>query len=197
MKKIALTVLTGLLLATGMAHAADEGKLLVRARLINVDPDVKSNLNGLDVKSKTAPELDFTYFITKNIGAELILGTARHEVTLNGQGIGKVSHLPPTVTVQYHFLPEATVRPYVGAGLNYTRFYNIKLADGTLTVDKNSFGGALQAGVDFKVGQNSYINLDVKKLYISTDVKSTSTGTKVTKLDIDPLVFGIGYGMRF
>ncbi|MBB5018835.1 outer membrane protein [Chitinivorax tropicus] len=196
MKKIILTAMTGMLLAAGFAHA-EAGDVLVRGRFALITPDVESDLKGLDVERKAIPELDFTYFITKNIAAELILGTAKHSVSLNNQIIGKVSHLPPTVTVQYHFLPDSTIRPYVGAGLNYTRFYDIKLADGTLTVDKNSFGGALQAGVDFAVSKNSFINLDLKKIYISTDVKSTATGAKVTKLDVDPLVFGIGYGMRF
>jgi outer membrane protein len=190
-----------LLAATATSTFAAEGNLLVRGRIINIDPSVStsgalSTLN-VDVKSKAAPELDFTYMVTPNIGAELILGTARHEVTAGGVSLGKVSHLPPTVTVQYHFAPDAGVRPYVGAGLNYTRFYSVGLSAGgaSLDVDKNSFGGALQAGVDIAIDKNWFVNLDLKKLYIKTDVKQGNTNLGTLK--INPVVFGVGVGTQF
>lgn len=169
---------------------------MMRVRAIDIAPDVSTSptLAGLDVSDEWVPEVDFTYFVTPNIGMELILATARHEVTLGGASLGKLNHLPPTLTLQYHFQPTPTIKPYVGAGVNYTRFYNVDLAPG-LSIDKNSFGGALQAGVDIAVTQNGYINLDVKKIWINTDVKSG--GAKLTTLDIDPLVWGIGYGFRF
>ena len=169
---------------------------MMRVRAIDIVPDVSTSptLAGLDVSSEWVPEIDFTYFVSPNIGVELILGTARHEVTLGGASLGKLNHLPPTLTLQYHFQPTPTIKPYVGAGVNYTRFYNVDLAPG-LSIDKNSFGGALQAGVDIAVTKNGYINLDVKKIWINTDVKSG--GAKLTTLDIDPMVWGIGYGFRF
>jgi len=169
---------------------------MMRVRAVNIAPDVSTSptVAGLDVSSEWVPEVDFTYFFTPNIGMELILATARHEVTLNGASLGKLNHLPPTLTVQYHFMPNSTFRPYVGAGLNYTAFYNVDLAPG-LDVGNNSFGGALQAGVDIKVTENGYINLDVKKIWIDTEV--TAGGVKLTDLGIDPIVWGIGYGFRF
>lgn len=169
---------------------------MMRVRAIDIVPDVSTSptLAGLDVSSEWVPEIDFTYFVSPNIGVELILATARHEVTLDGASLGKLNHLPPTLTLQYHFQPTPTIKPYVGAGVNYTRFYNVDLAPG-LSIDKNSFGGALQAGVDIAVTKNGYINLDVKKIWINTDVKSG--GVKLTTLDIDPMVWGIGYGFRF
>jgi len=87
-----------------------------------------------------------------------------------------------------------SIKPYVGAGLNCTRFYNVDLAPG-LSVERDSFGGALQAGVDIAVSKNLNLNLDVKKIRIETDVKSN--GAKLTTLDIDPLVWGVGLGFRF
>jgi outer membrane protein len=190
-----------LLTATATSVLAAEGDLLVRGRVINIDPSVSttgvlSTLN-VDVKSKAAPELDFTYMVTPNIGAELILGTARHEVTAGGASLGKVSHLPPTVTVQYHFAPDAEVRPYMGVGINYTRFYSVGLSAGgtSLDIDKNSFGGALQAGIDIAVNKDWFVNLDVKKLYIKTDVKAGST--HLGTLKINPVVFGVGIGTKF
>ncbi len=193
MKKTVVAAFVGSLFALGAQ--ANEGDWLVRVRAIDIDPAAKSTIAGLDVKSQAAPELDFTYMLTKNVGAELILGTARHDVTLNGANVGKVSHLPPTLTLQYHFAPDATVRPYVGAGINYTLFYNVSLAGGAITMERSSFGGALQAGLDFQVDKNTFINVDVKKIYIQSDL--FSAGAKITTLKIDPVVFGIGFGWKF
>lgn len=187
-------LLAATLIATFPTTALAED-FMMRVRAIHVAPDVSSSLAGLDVSSEWVPEIDFTYFVTPRVGVELVLGTARHEVTLNGTPLGKLSHLPPTVTLQYHFNPAPAIKPYVGAGVNYTRFYNVDLPG--FTVDSNSFGAALQVGVDIAVTQNGYINLDVKKLWIDTTVKSATTGAKVADLDIDPVVWGIGYGFRF
>lgn len=140
--------LLALALIAALPTSALAENWMMRVRAIDIAPDVKSSsLPGVDVSDEWVPEVDFTYFVTPNIGVELILATARHEVTLNGASLGKLNHLPPTVTVQYHFNPTPSIKPYVGAGVNYTRFYNVDLAPG-LTIDKNSFGGALQAGVD-------------------------------------------------
>jgi outer membrane protein len=195
MSKPSKSLITLALIAALPATALADNWMM-RVRAIDIVPDVSTSptLAGLDVSSEWVPEIDFTYFVSPNIGVELILGTARHEVTLGGASLGKLNHLPPTLTLQYHFQPTPTIKPYVGAGVNYTRFYNVDLAPG-LSIDKNSFGGALQAGVDIAVTKNGYINLDVKKIWINTDVKSD--GAKLTTLDIDPMVWGIGYGFRF
>lgn len=195
-----LAIFTSLFFAS-QAFAA-QGDLLVRGRLIQVSPAVSSSDTlatlDVDVDKQVVPELDFTYMLTNNLGAELILGTARHEVTAGGASLGKVSHLPPTLTLQYHFAPEATFRPYAGLGLNYTRFYNADLHAGTaeLEVDKSSVGGSLQIGADYALNQNWYLNVDLKKLYIKTDV-SVAGGAKLGTLKINPLVFGAGIGTKF
>lgn len=192
-RTLAAKVLGILMVMGGTAHAADDWMFRVRA--IDVAPDASSApVAGVDAKDKWSPEVDLSYFFTKNIAVEAIAATTRHRVTLNNAALGKVSVLPPTVTLQYHFNPDGSVKPYIGAGLNYTRFYNVKLAS-NLDVDKNSWGGALQAGVDIAVSKNSYINFDVKKIYIETDVKSS--GTYLTTLKLNPVVWGVGYGFRF
>ena len=214
MKKLAIALLVGAAFAPVVAMA-DAGDIIARFRAINVNPDVStsgllSNPLDADVKDATVPELDFTYMITNNIGAELILGTSRHKVSANrtalggGSGdIGKVSVLPPPLPLQWHFMPQHDVfRPYVGAGVNYTRFYNVGLNTevGRVDVDRNSWGGALQVGADFPIAKNVFINVDVKKLWISTDVRGTSgaiNGVKLGTLDINPWVFGLGVGMKF
>ncbi|MEQ1592158.1 MAG: OmpW family outer membrane protein [Thiobacillaceae bacterium] len=192
MKKTLLAVA----LIAAIPTAVQAENWMMRVRALDIVPDVKTSptVAGLDVSDEWTPEVDFTYFITPNIGMELILATQRHEVTLGGASLGKLNHLPPTLTVQYHFNPTPTIKPYIGAGLNYTTFYNVDLAPG-LTVDKHSFGGALQAGVDIAVTQNGYINLDVKKIWIETEVRNG--GVKLTDLGINPIVWGIGYGFRF
>ena len=166
---------------------------------IDIAPDASSSIPGLDVKDQWAPELDFTYFITKNWTTELILATARHEVTLNGTSLGKISVLPPTLTLQYRFSELGAFQPYLGGGLNLTWFYNdgLQLPNGTkLSVDSTSIGGALQGGFDYEFTKNWVVNLDVKYIWMSTDV-SLPGGTNLTNLKINPWVYGIGIGYKF
>lgn len=180
--------------AGGAAQAA-QGDWLARARVIHINPDVSSSALNIDVDSRTTVELDFSYFVTKNLALELILATAKHDVTAGGVAIGSVKHLPPTLTLQYHFAPDAAFRPYVGAGLNYTRFYDVNLGGGTITVDRNSWGGALQAGADIQITKAVFLNVDVKKIWIETDVKAA--GVTVANLKVNPVVLGVGLGMKF
>ncbi|NTV11242.1 MAG: OmpW family protein [Zoogloea sp.] len=209
-------LLVGLLAAAACvpAIAADDGPLMVRVRAVNINTANKSDafyFNGpniqapiadgaVTVSDKTIPEVDISYFLTKNIAAELILTyPQKHDVSVAPVGkIGTVKELPPTLTLQYHFAPDATFRPYVGAGINYTRFSNVGLSvDGVpLQVKKNSFGLAVQAGADIQIDKNLFLNIDVKKVQMGTDVETTG-GTKVTSIKIDPLLVGVGVGMHF
>jgi outer membrane protein len=176
---------------------AQDGKWLARVRAIDVEPNASSSLPGLGVDGQWAPELDFTYFFTKNIAAELILATTKHTVTLNGASLGDVSVLPPTLLLQWHFTDLGAWKPYVGGGLNVTWFYDVNLNAGPvkLTTDNTSVGGALQAGLDYEIAKNWYLNVDVKDIWMSTDVYAV--GGTLTDLKIDPWVYGIGVGYRF
>jgi len=176
---------------------AEQGAWLARLRAISIQPSVSSSLGNIDVSDEVTPELDFSYFLSEKVALELILATQRHTVKVGGVDIGNVSHLPPTLTLQYHFMPKETFRPYVGVGLNYTRFYDVSLGGGTLTVDRNSRGGALQAGFDVGVSKNVFLNLDVKKIWIETDVTNSATGAMVSSLKINPVVIGAGIGIKF
>ncbi len=196
MKQVMAALACAGALALGTAQAA-QGDWLGRVRVINIDPDASSSALNLDVNSKVAPELDFSYFVTNNLALELILATRRHEVTAGGVPVGSVKHLPPTVLLQYHFLPDQQFRPYVGAGLNYTRFYDVNLGGGTITVDKSSWGPAIQAGMDIAINKQFFFNIDVKKIWMDTDVKAAATGAPLANLKINPVIFGIGVGMKF
>lgn len=188
---------------------AEQGDWLVRVRAVNIQPENESEAIGalgvpadaIALSDKLAPEVDFSYFVTRNIALELILTVPqRHDVSLSGTAIGTAKHLPPTLTVQYHFTPDATFRPYLGAGINYTRFSGVDLnvtGVGSLDLEKDSWGGAFQAGFDVAVGKNTFLNFDIKKVYIETDLKLKATGARVSKLTIDPLLVGIGFGWKF
>ena len=197
MKKVLLAGLSVLSVLSSSAMA-NQGDLIVRARAIAVTPDVSSTsvLSSIhsDLSTQVVPELDFTYMVTKNIGAELILGTSRHTLSSDLGNLGKVSVLPPTLTVQYHFAPEAKIRPYVGAGVNYTNFSSVNLPEG-VSVKKNSFGGALQLGFDYALDKNWSLNFDVKKVYLGTKV--TGAGLENAKFKVDPWLVGVGVGYRF
>jgi outer membrane protein len=200
-----LTTLT--LLATALAAPclkAEEGPWMIRLRAVQIQTANKSDgfatvpADAIHVSNKTIPELDFSYFFTKNFSAELILTVPQeHDVTLMGTKIGTFKELPPTLTAQWHFLPGGTVNPYVGAGLNFTLISDVKLASGALDLGKSSTGLAAQAGVDFKVASNCYINLDVKYVQLKTDVKVAATGQKLTTVKVDPMLYGVGIGYRF
>src|SRR5450830_107207 len=146
MKKIAmLLALAGAMTASSFA-AAQESPWLVRVRAVNISPENKSDPVGgvgasdrLTVSSKTIPEVDISYFFTPNWAAELILTyPQKHDVYLDGKSIGTFKHLPPTLTLQYHFTPQSSFSPYVGAGINYTRISNVDLLNGAATLDNNS-----------------------------------------------------------
>jgi outer membrane protein len=95
---------------------------------------------------------------------------------------------------QYHFYPGSSFNPYVGAGLNYTLFSSVNIPG--LDVSRSSTGGALQIGFDFPLNKNMSVNVDLKKIYMKTDVKTTA-GASVATLKIDPVLFGVGLGWKF
>ncbi len=190
-------------MATGAAQA-DDGNWLVRLRAIDVDPQVSASgamtVLGMEVDQKWAPEIDLSYFFTKNIAVEVIAATTKHNVYSNVLGpLGSTKVLPPTVTLQWHFNPDGDLKPYVGAGINYTNFYDVNLGNpltGPLQVNQNSWGPAVQVGIDYKLTKQVYLNADIKKIWIETDV-STATGVPLGTLKINPFVFGVGAGYRF
>ena len=199
MKRTLLAVAAVCALSSGAAFAQQaEGPWMVRVRAVHLDSVNKDSTGlGLSINDKWMPELDVSYFFTPNIAAELVLTyPQKHDLRANGLGqIGSLKHLPPTLTVQYHFNPEGTVRPYAGAGLNYTRFSSVKILDGAGKLDKSSFGFAYGLGMDIKLADRWFLNVDVKKVKISTDV--TASGTKLGTFKVDPVLFGVGIGYRF
>ncbi len=186
----------------------------VRLRGVGVvtpNQSAKIGIIGGDVQISDAfiPELDFTYFFTEHFAAELILGTAKHDVkainTIAGDiDLGSAWLLPPTLTAQYHFYTsdKKIFKPYIGAGVNYTLFYNVKSGAVADVKYDNALGYAAQVGFDLMLDDTFFINVDAKRLFLSTDVTVDATnlvpGLVVpAEVDIDPWLFGIGVGMKF
>ncbi|EIJ38398.1 outer membrane protein W [Galbibacter orientalis DSM 19592] len=218
MRKLFLSMVFGVL-ASGIVCAQESEEKLyhndfhkwqVRLRGILVTPDESANIGliGGDaaISKSFMPELDFTYYFTKNIAAELILGTTNHDVkaintAVGNLDLGDVWLLPPTLTLQYHWNVEENVRPYVGAGFNYTIFYNAANGPIADNVDyENSFSPAMQFGIDFDISKRWFINIDAKYLFLSTDVEVDATsalGAVVNaEVDINPFIAGIGIGFK-
>ncbi|WP_272149157.1 OmpW/AlkL family protein [Tenacibaculum aiptasiae] len=209
MKKLVLGLIFGALLVgniNAQEKTKDEKKWQARFRWVSVMPNESATIGTIggdvEISNSFIPELDFTYFFTENIAAELILGTAKHNVNAVGTALGNVDlgHvwlLPPTLTVQYHFNLN-NFRPYVGAGGNYTIFYS---ANPGAVVDvsyKNSFGYAFQAGFDYDLDDTWFLNVDAKYIGLSTDVTvNAGAATVLADVDINPLLIGFGIGMRF
>ncbi|MFN8667054.1 MAG: OmpW family outer membrane protein [Gemmatimonadaceae bacterium] len=180
---------------------------MVRLRALSLTPADKSDAipslsvaaDAITVSKKIFPEVDVSYFFTKNVAAELVLTyPQQHDVELNGAKIGTFKHLPPSLLVQYHFIPDGVFRPYVGAGANLTLISNvdINVANvGALDLESSSVGVVGQLGADIKVGSKHFLNIDLKKVTIGSDV--TKGGTKVSAVKVDPLLLSVGFGIRF
>ena len=200
------------------AHAA-QGDVLVRLRAIMVAPNERSGSvlpafpgEKVKVDNSVMPEIDVTYMATDHVGFELIAATTKHSASGRTGTTGTIGRLastwvlPPTLTAQYHFLPEAKIRPYVGAGVNYTLFYNEKASNAlegavgaTRVHMSDSFGWAAQAGVDVDLTDSVFLNLDVKYIDIDTTARlsTTAAGVQKVRVHLDPLVFGAGVGVKF
>jgi len=198
MKKILLAAAAVCALTSGAAMAQTEGPWLVRARAVHLDSANKDSTGlGLSINNKTIPELDITYFFSPNFAAELVLTVPqKQDVHSSVAGyLGTLKHLPPSLLAQYHFTQFDSFKPYVGAGINYTRFSSVKLLGGAADVKRSSWGGALQVGVDVPLNKQWSLNFDVKKVYINTDV--TLNGANAGNFKINPVLVGVGLGYRF
>ena len=195
-----LAALAALSLAP-LAQAQDSGNWIVRGRALYLDSANKDSTPlDLSVNNKTFPEVDISYFFNPNLAVELVLTyPQKHDIRAGGTKIGTLKHLPPTLSLQYHF-PLSGFRPYVGAGINYTIFSDVDFApaiDSALqpSIKHQSVGLALGAGVDIPFGGGWLFNVDVKKVKLETDVKSF--GSKVGTFKVDPVLFSLGVGKRF
>lgn len=185
------------------------GTLMIRARAIGVIPEDNSSDTSVgghvETSAQAAPEADFSYFFTDNIAAELIAATTRHSLSAVGTAVGKVDVgstwvLPPTLTLQYHFMPHEKFSPYIGAGINVSFFYSgspSKPVVKSFSLE-NNVGAALQVGCDYNFSGHWFANVDVKQIFLNTSAKiNTVLGPVSAHTSLDPLVVGVGIGYRF
>lgn len=206
--KLALALLAAAgMLSSTVAQA--ETPWLVRARAVYLDWD-NQNKDGLqnvgvgkvEAETRWIPEVDISYFFTKNLAAELVL-TWPQQVDIKTAALGKIGSvdaLPPSLLLQYHFTDLGMFKPYVGVGLNYTlftkdSFHSSKLGGAKVSVDNDSVGVVGQLGADFLIDKNWSVNVDVKYVQMETDVKLNNG--KIGKLELNPVTWGIGVGYRF
>jgi outer membrane protein len=211
---VCATAALGLTSVSAQAQSAQEGPWLVRVRAVNLQSandnsdKLRATLTSVvkspaeaSINDKWLPELDISYFFTPNFAAELILTyPQKQDLSVTGVGkIGSFKHLPPTLSAQYHFSPTSMFRPYVGLGVNYTNISDVQfdanVAALKLGLKHNSWGLSAQIGVDIEVAKNLYLNVDVKKVQIKTTVYSN--GADIGEFKVDPLLVGVGLGMRF
>jgi outer membrane protein len=197
---LACTLAAGTL-AAGPALAHEAGDTLLKVGVTHVEPksDNGTVANGavkLDIDGSTRPSFTLTYMATRNIGIEL-LGAYPFKHTINAKGLGDIGstqQLPPTLSLQWHFLPDAAFQPYVGVGLNYTTFFDTNSKLGNLSLD-DSWGVAAQVGVDYKLNDRWFLNADLRYIDISSNVRLN--GADIGKTRINPWVATVGVGYRF
>lgn len=178
-----------------------QGNWLVRARAVDLlfDNGQSKTVKTLDIKAENRwiPEVDISYFFTKNIAAELVFTWPQNINIKSGSSkIGQIQALPPSLLIQYHFTDLGAFKPYVGAGVNYTHFYKThNILDGAANVDNDSWGLVGQIGMDYQVNKNWSINVDAKYVQMATDVHLGASN--IGKLDLNPVTLGVGVGYRF
>ena len=199
---LAVALVLGGLAAPAFAQQAGEWTFGIGAHQINPKSGNGSLVGGtldVEVGSNVSPTITAEYFVRDNLGIEVLASWPfKHDISIDGLGrVGSTKHLPPTVSLQYHF-GQGTVKPFVGAGVNYTLFMSEE-TEGALAGSEveleDSFGLALHAGIDFEVIENGSIRIDARWIDNDTDVKLD--GADIGTVNIDPLVYGAAYVFKF
>lgn len=182
---------------TAPAEAGVLDNFQIKVGVSGVIPDEEGSPIPAEIDDAWVPSLQIEYFFNDNISAELLCCVATHDVTAaNGAvDLGTVTHFPPTVTLKYHWTDLGQFQPYVGAGVNYTAFIDNDPPAGTSVDYDSSIGGALQAGFDYRLDDHWGINVDVRRIWIETDV--TINGTINDTVAVDPWVVSTGVAYRF
>lgn len=199
----ALALALGAAAMPALAQSAGDWTLGVGVHAVDPKSDNGSLVDGalkVDVDSDVKPTLTFEYFVRDNLGIEVIAAWPfEHDIAIDGLGtVGSTKQLPPTVSLQYHFNSKGKVSPFIGAGVNYTTFFSEDTRgalEGTKLKLDDSWGLAAHAGIDFAVGERSAIRVDARWIDIDTDVKLD--GADIGTVNIDPIVYGAAYVMKF
>ena len=203
----AMAAVASLIPVLSQAQSSSENPWMLRVRAVdllwqNGQTDTVSTLN-VKAENQIIPELDISYFFTKNIAAELVLTYPQQVNITAGAGntnVGKVTALPPSLLIQYHFTDLGALKPYIGAGVNYTIFgnrQNFPALGNSVTVNQSSIGPVAQIGADYMFDRNWGLNIDLKYAAINTDVNTVSGGNNLGKLTLNPWMPAVGVTYKF
>lgn len=202
----ALAAIAALTLA-GPANAGILDNVQVKVGLSGVLPNEEADISviggDVEISDEVVPSLQLEYFLNDNVSVELLCCMARHDVkavdtALGEVDLGEISHFPPTLTAKYRWITMGAFEPYVGAGVNYTTFFDEDEGAVTSIEYDDSFGAALQAGFDYRLDDHWALNLDVRRVWINTDVTIMAGATRIdADVDINPWVVTTAIGYRF
>lgn len=230
-KTLLATTLLAAAVATPSAFAHQAGDIIVRAGAITVNTHESTsgvkvdrgglagaNLNGkVTLDNDTQLGLNFAYMVTDNIGVELLAASPfKHNVKGKGTAggladgkLGSLKHLPPTLSAVYYPLDgKSAFQPYIGAGINYTWFFDEKVSSEAKSAGyrnfnvKNSWGWAAQVGADYMLTDNIMINGQIRYIDIDTDAYISNTAVAggiraKVNVDVKPWVYMVGLGYKF
>ena len=199
LKTLLCTGLVAGLAAPGAASAFDQGDWLLRFGGSYVNP-TSTNHEIVKVDSAASLTFNISYMMTDSLSVELLAAWPfKHDLELyDGTKIGSTKHLPPTLSLQYHFLPDSKFRPYIGAGINYPTFFSEETT-GPLTGTNLSLGSSWglegEIGADMMLNDSWFLNADIR--YIDIDTKARLDGDSLGTVNIDPWVYSLNVGVRF
>ena len=204
---VAMAAVASLAPIASQAQSSSENPWMVRVRAVdllwnNGQTGIAQAAN-IKAKDQVIPEFDITYFFTKNIATELVLTWPQQvniTATSANTNVGKISALPPSLLLQYHFTDLGALKPYVGAGVNYTVFSNRQNFYGAgagLQVEPSSFGAVGQIGADYMFDKNWGLNVDVKYATMATNVQAVAGGANLGKLTLNPWMPAVGVTYKF
>ena len=193
-----LALATACTVLAAPALAQSQGDWTFGVGIINVNP--KSDNGTLagspaTLSDDTQISLTAEYFIRDNLGIELLAATPfEHDINIGGAFAGTSKQLPPTLSINYHFPTKGKIKPFIGAGINYTTFFEEASGLGVLKLE-DSWGFALQAGADWQVSDKGSLRLNVRYMDIESD--AYLNGAPIGKAEIDPVTTGVSYVHRF
>ncbi|MCG3859707.1 OmpW family outer membrane protein [Psychrobacter sp. Ps2] len=206
LQSLVLAAATALTMTSAFAVPAGTWTVAAGAHYVDPKSDNGTLNNGLsvDVDGDVRPTISGEYFIANNVGVELLAALPfHHDITLKTGDTtidAETQHLPPTLSVQYHFdgydLP-MNVKPFVGVGVNYTTFFKerIYLGNGNDLELDDSVGVAGHVGIDIPFAPTEAFRIDARYMDIKTD--ASLNGTDIGEVDISPWVYGVAFVKQF
>ena len=206
LQSLVLAAATALTMSAAFAVPAVTWSVAAGAHYVDPKSDNGTLNNGLsiDVDGDVRPTISGEYFIANNVGIELLAAIPfHHDFTLNNPDgtpalTGKTQHLPPTLSLQYHFddynLP-MNMKPFVGVGVNYTTFFKERVSNGGDLKLDDSVGAAGHIGLDIPFAPTESFRIDARYMDIKTD--ASLNGSDIGEINISPWIYGAAFVKQF